>query len=145
MSHMIANEFAKKYGPHMVEKAAEYVAFFLNEQPEDKKISNFREVVPTVAGLSLYLGISRDTVHAWRTSDEPEKLPFRDVVSDLMAVQEVLTLGGGLAGKFNARISTLVLSHHGYSEKIETNHTSSDGSMNVAQIQIVAPDVDPED
>jgi hypothetical protein len=38
-------------------------------------------------------------------------------------------LNNGLDGTFNPPITKMMLSKHGYSDKIEQDHTSSDGSM----------------
>ena len=38
-------------------------------------------------------------------------------------------LSGGLGGAYNAAITKLMLANHGYSEKVQQDNTSSDGSM----------------
>lgn len=85
------------------------------------------DLVPSVAGLAIYLNISRETVYAW--SKDPEKSEFSDIVSRLMAKQEIKLLHGGLDGSFNPTISKLMLSKHGYSEKQDIDLSSKDGSM----------------
>lgn len=75
------------------------------------------EPVPTIAGLSLQLNIARETVYDWAKQDE--KGDFSDIVSNLMAKQEMGLMAGGIRGEFNASITKLALTKHGYSDKQE--------------------------
>lgn len=102
-----------KYTPAIVEKANEYLLNY-NKGTDD----NY-EPIPTIAGLSLALGIARDTVYDWAAQDEKGK--FSDIVSDLMAKQEMRLMAGGIMGEFNASITKLALTKHGYSDKQDTN------------------------
>jgi hypothetical protein len=83
------------------------------------------ELIPSVAGLALYLGVSRSTVQLWAT--QKEKKAFSGMLEKIKARQELLLLSGGLGGTMNAQITKLVLSQHGYSDKVD--NVSSDGSM----------------
>ncbi|MDF7480882.1 DNA-packaging protein, partial [Proteus mirabilis] len=56
----------------------------------------------------------------------------------IMAFQEMKLINSGLAGDFNATITKLMLANHGYSEKQEVDHTSSDNSMSPTKIVLVA-------
>ncbi len=98
------------YTDELLIKAEEYLTDFQSQE----------EVTPTVAGLSLYIGISRDTVYDW--SSQPEKAEFSDIVSRLMAKQELLLVSNGLKGDFNASITKLALTKHNYSDKTETDN-----------------------
>ena len=102
-----------KYNEEIIERAKDYVAMGYEEE----------EPVPTIAGLSLWLNISRETVYAW--SDEEDKVQFSDIVSRLMAKQEMKLSAGGIRGDFNANITKLMLTKHGYSDKREL--TGADG------------------
>lgn len=92
-----------------------------------EKYQDNNELIPTIAGLALHLGVSRATVNLWDTQDD--KKEFSDMLEKIKARQELLLVSGGLGGTMNAAITKLVLSKHGYSDKVETDHTSSDKSM----------------
>ena len=73
------------------------------------------EPYPTIAGLALYLGISRETVYAWKGDEtKPE---FSDIVDDLMATQEMKLIRGGILNEFNPTITKLALTKHNYSDR----------------------------
>lgn len=99
------------------------VELYLNEY------RSLGQEIPTVAGLALYLDVSRSTVQLWATQED--KAEFSGALEKIKANQEVLLLSGGLSGTMNPTITKLVLANHGYSDKVETkqDHTSSDGSM----------------
>ncbi|MDF7387072.1 DNA-packaging protein, partial [Proteus mirabilis] len=69
---------------------------------------------------------------------------FSDTLDGIMAFQEMKLINSGLAGDFNATITKLMLANHGYSEKQEVDHQSSDGSMSqkptVIRLVGVSPD-----
>ena len=107
----------RTYKPDMVEKARRYIA---NHQ-------DFDDPVPTVAGLACVLGVVRDTCYQWaKDEDKPE---FSDILSELAQKQERCLVRGGLMSDFNAPIAKMMLTKHGYSDRVESDHTSSDGSM----------------
>lgn len=83
------------------------------------------ELIPSVAGLALYLGVSRSTVQLWATQEDKEA--FSGTLEKIKARQEVMLLSGGLGGTMNPTITKLALANHGYSDKVD--HASSDGSM----------------
>jgi hypothetical protein len=95
----------------------------------------FEDVVPTVAGLSLALGITRETVYAWAKATvktgggEVLQYPeFSDTISKLQAKQERELIANGLQSVFNPAITRLMLSsNHGYKER--TDHTSKDEKL----------------
>lgn len=72
--------------------------------------------VPSIAGLSLVLKISRSTVYEWSRVVDSE---FSYIVSDLMAIQEEKLLNGGLSSNYNASIAKLMLTKHGYTDRQE--------------------------
>lgn len=105
------------YKPDMVEKARRYIA-----NHED-----FNDPVPTIAGLACVLGVVRETCHAWaKDADKPE---FSNICKELMQKQERVLVARGLVGEFNSPITKMMLTKHGYSDKVENDHTSSDKSM----------------
>lgn len=83
------------------------------------------DVVPSVAGLACWLGISRKTAYNYGEQDDR----FLHTLDGIQVVQEKLLINGGLTAGFNATITKLMMANHGYSDKIETDNKSSDGSM----------------
>lgn len=81
--------------------------------------------VPSVAGLAFALGKSRNAMYEWAAQSQE----FNDILKSINTAQEMLLVDGALTGEFNPSFTKLLMTKHGYSEKTETNHTSSDGSM----------------
>lgn len=97
------------------------------------------DIVPTVAGLSVYLDIAKSSIYKYRD----ESARFSDTLERIESLQESKLVNGGLLGDFNATIAKLMLSNHGYSEKQVVDNTSSDGSMSSKPtiIRLVAPNM----
>lgn len=83
------------------------------------------EVIPTVAGLGVYLGVAKSTIHKWADEDGQ----FSESYQQIMQEQEMKCVSRGLDGTFNPAVTKLVLHNHGYSDKVAQDNTSSDGSM----------------
>ena len=118
------------YRPSMVDAARSYI-----ERHEE-----FDDPVPTVAGLACVLGVTRETCYSW--SRDEKKPEFSDILKELAQRQERVLIRNGLLGAFNAPISKMMLTKHGYSDKVENDHTSSDGSLGPTQIILRAADDD---
>lgn len=100
------------YTPELLETAQAYVngAWELND-----------DAYPQISSLASYLGITRETVREWASSgDKPE---FSAIVSELMQKQESVLFNKGIRGEFNASITKLALTKHGYSDKSENTLT----------------------
>ena len=94
------------------------------------------DVIPSAAGLACWLGIAKSSVYKFGEQDQE----FSDTLCAIQAKQEVVTLNRGITGDFNSTIAKLVLANHGYSDKIQQDNVSSDGSMSPpTRIEIVAP------
>jgi len=104
-----------KYSDDLQRQADEYIF----------KYTEVGDVIPSRVGLCCYLGISKQTSFQYE-KDYPE---FLATLSCIEAMQERTALNRGLDGTFNAAITKLVLSNHGYSDKQQLDHTSSDESM----------------
>ncbi len=84
-----------------------------------------KNIVPSIAGLACWLGVSRETIYQWRKeSDE-----FKQIHAAIQVLQEVLIIDGALAGTWNANFAKIMMAKHGYSDKSEIDHKSTDGSM----------------
>ena len=118
------------YTPEIVSKAWEYA---------DDGWVDAGDTVPTVAGLALHIGVSRVTCYDW--AKDSEKV-FSNILEDISAKQEQKLINGGLKGEFNAPIAKMMLTKHGYSDRIEQDNTSSDGTMTPTVIErvIVRPE-----
>ena len=104
-----------KYNETILKKAKDYLTQY-----------EVFEAVPTIAGLAVYLDISRETVYAWAA--EPEKDEFSDICKRLMTRQEFALLNGGIKGDFNPTITKLMLTKHNYSDKQEQALTGPGGT-----------------
>ncbi len=102
------------YTKEVVEKAKDYIA-------------NCPDQVPLVVGLCQYIGRSKSTVYSWARDDD--KKEFLDVLEQIEELQEVKLIKGGLSGEFNSPIAKMMLTKHGYSDKVQQDNVSSDGSM----------------
>lgn len=98
------------------------------------------DIVPSVAGLACYLGVTRKTIYNHK--DKNERLLH--TLEMIEQIQEKLLLKGGLLGDFNPTITKLMMSNHGYSDKAQIDNVSSDGSMKPTVIELVAPKFDDE-
>jgi hypothetical protein len=118
-----------KLTPELLEKAKQYIdgGYLLDE------------LVPTVAGFSLFLGISKQTAYEWAKINQE----FSDFLEEVMRRQEKGLLKGGLAGDYNSTIAKLMLTKHGYTDKQETAHTGPDGGP-VQYQEVTRTVVDPQ-
>jgi hypothetical protein len=105
------------YTPELIEKAWEYVNGGW-QVAGDK--------VPSVAGLACEIGIHRETCHAWARDEEKD---FSDILKALAQKQERELVNNGLDGTFTPAITKMMMTKHGYSDRVEQHVTSPDGSM----------------
>lgn len=80
------------------------------------------DVVPQIAGLALAMGVHRDTCYEW--ASHADKEDFSDIFTRVQGLQERGLINKGLSGDFNPAITKMLLSKHGYSDKLDTDHTS---------------------
>lgn len=101
------------YSPKMITKARNYIAGHLD----------FDDPVPTVAGLACVLGVVRDTCYQWaKDKDKPE---FSDILKELAQKQERVLVANGLLGGFSGPITKMMLTKHGYSDRVDTDVTTN--------------------
>lgn len=117
-----------KFTPEAVEAAKEYAAGGWRE---------LGHIIPSVVGLAAHLDVTRRTLYTWATDFEE----FADIMERVSLNQELTLLNGGLGGTLQPMLSKLVLGKHGYSEKVETDHTSSDKTMTPQSITLDAKTV----
>jgi hypothetical protein len=82
-----------------------------------KYIKNCKEqfYLPTVEGLAVHLEIARSTVYAC-AKVFPE---FSDILEALLAAQGSQLIQNGVTGEYNSTITKLMLTKHGYTDKME--------------------------
>lgn len=91
----------------------------------DNHEETYGDLVPSVEGLSLVLDVRKETLYEW--DKDPEKHEFSNAFNKLKRLQAKKLLNGGLGNKYNHVICKMMLTHHGYTDKVD--HSSSDGTM----------------
>lgn len=114
-----------RYNEDIQAKADEYLATYTKGS-----------VVPSVAGLSLYIDVPDSTIYDWKAK-HPE---FSGTLGRIKKKQEEELLNKGLTSEFNATIVKLMLHNHGYHDKVDTDLTSQGESMKPTVIELVAKD-----
>lgn len=115
------------YNEEIQAKADEYLTEYYHDQE-----------VPTVAGLSLYIGVPKSTMYDWAKTN----VKFSDTLGQLQAVQELKLVNKSLKNEFNPTIAKLMLANHDYSEKQSIDHTSSDETMKPTVVTLVGKRAD---
>ena len=90
-----------------------------------RSYKELNEVVPTAAGLCVYLDVNRSTLYEWSSKHSL----FSNTLERINQNQELQLVNGSLANTMNANIAKLMLANHGYSDKVQQDSISSDGSM----------------
>jgi len=112
-----------KYNATIQKKAEDYI----NNLPDD-------EVIHTIEGLADHINVARSTVYKWR--DEIEE--FSDTLETILRKQAKTLINRGLVGEFNAPMTKMMMNvNHGYRERTETDHLSTDGTMSPQKIERV--------
>jgi uncharacterized protein YdaT len=115
------------YSQEILDKARAYLEL---GYAEDEKI-------PSIAGLSRFLGVARSTIYEWGCQED--KKEFSDILEQVLAKQEYTLINKGLNNEFNSTITKLVLAKQGYSDKTETDVTSKGNRVEAAVINIINP------
>ncbi len=102
--------------------------------------ATYGHVVPTVEGLCGVINRSKSTVYSWKK--DADKVEFLHTLEAMQEIQACQLINGSLSNTLNANISKLMLANHGYHDKVDTDHTNSDGKLKPSVIKIVAPVVD---
>ena len=90
--------------------------------------------IPTVAGLAVHLKVSKDAIYNWVKANRSEE--FNSTLKRLEAHKESKLIKNGLAGKYNAAITKLILaSQHGYTDNNQ-GHTSINVNVSRDKVKI---------
>jgi len=93
-----------KFSDETIRKAEDYL----------KNYKQYGDLLPTVEGLAVFLGVHRDTIHEWSKKNED----FSDILKKLMTLQAKILIQKGLQGKFSpSLVKFLLSSKHGYIEQ----------------------------
>ena len=93
----------------------------------DDYLNNCPDIIHTVVGLCLHVGIAKSTAYRWI---EEGNDTFKDIVETVSALQEKKLVTNGLTNEFNASITKLMLTKHGYTDKVETDITTKGKQIN---------------
>jgi hypothetical protein len=127
------------YSEEMLDKAKEYLAScedIETEREVGQKIEYRLNVkLPTIQGLAVYLGVSRDSIYEW-SSKYPE---FSDTIEQIITAQADKLINQGLAGNYNSTIAKLMLSsNHNMREKSDTDVTTGGNPVNFVLSDVIA-------
>jgi len=111
------------YTPEIVKKAWAYVNGGWEEVGDP---------VPSVAGLACEIGIRRETCHAWAKDETKE---FSNILSAIAEKQERQLLRGGLSNVFNASITKMMMTKHGYSDATKNEVSGPEGGAIPVEIK----------
>ena len=108
-----------KYSQKLLRRTYEYL----------NNYSKLGHKIPTKAGLSLYLGVSKDAIHEWKS--HKDKQAFGHAIQELESFQEQELVDKGLDSTFNSTITKLCLAtNHGYSDKPQGVDTQVNFTIN---------------
>lgn len=115
------------YSPEILEKTKLYLSLCEDEEVQEltglsaKGTELYRTKLkvnlPSIEGLSLFLGLSRETIYAWEGQEGKDE--FSDIIMKVRAKQAKTLIEKGLSGDYNPTIAKLLLGKHGYSDKQE--------------------------
>lgn len=89
--------------------------------------------LPTIEGLAVYLDINKDTIYTWRKEYEE----FSDLIDKLLAKQANMLISKGLSGDYNTVIAKVLLTKHGYNDRVETDVTTKGESINMSTSEAI--------
>jgi len=114
-----------KYNEGILEQSKEYLA---NYKEHD-------DIIPSIVGLAIVLNLSKSTIYDWASHEDKQE--FSDMLDKIQYKQEQILIRGGLGGEFNAAITKLVLTKHGYHDRVDSDVTS--GGKEIRNNFIIQP------
>ena len=108
----------KKLTPTKFQDAENYLANY----------RDFGDVIPSAVGLALALNVAESTIYKWAQPDEEGKASdFSEILDRCRSQQHNRLLNGGISGAYNSTITKLMLTKHGYTDKVDNTLASPDG------------------
>lgn len=102
------------------------------------EFQNQGDAVPSHAGLCCYLGIVKSTLYEFAKLKCDLGIKFSNTLDAIKVKQEKMLLSGGLLSTYNAPITKLMLTNHGYSDKQEVDLSSHDGTMTPSPAVVIS-------
>jgi len=113
-----------KYNTALLEKAQHYLDNY----------GEYGDIIPSLAGLALVLGLSRETLRLW--SKDEDKKEFFGILERINQKQECVLINNGLNGTFNSNIAKLVLGKHGYQDRQQQEGTQVQVIINRDRVEV---------
>ena len=101
-------------------------------------VDNCPNTVPMVVGLCKHINRGKTTVYNW--AKDEDKQEFRDILEEIEQNQHIDLIEGGLDNSFNSAITKMMLTKHGYSDKVEQDITSGGKPINSWVVNPVTTD-----
>ncbi len=101
------------YTPEMLELCRDY-------------IDNCPDAVPIIVGLCKHINRSSSIVYKW--AKDEDKTEFLDILDEIMDLQHLGLVNGGLKAEFSAPVTKMMMTKHGYSEKVQQEVSGPNGS-----------------
>lgn len=120
-----------KYGPEVLKITRKFIDECVDSYERVVKSQGKRSVMyehkfrvrlPTIEGLSVRLGVHKDTITEWQKQHED----FSVLIRELLGIQAERLVNNGLTGDYNPTIAKVLLTKHGYREGHEL--ANPDGS-----------------
>jgi hypothetical protein len=135
-----------EYNPKYPQMTKDYVASCVDEEirrivSDGEKTTTYQYRVkvnlPTIEGLSLFLGVHKDTIYEWEKQGVDPL--FSDALVYLRAEQGKRLVNSGLSGDYVSPIAKVLLVSHGYKDATVNAHTDGEGKpLNMApQISMI--------
>lgn len=105
--------------PNLDGRPVEYTEEVVKKLPEYLQWCKDNESLPKRAGFAVYIGVSKSTLWEW----EQKERQLSNALKELDSIQENQIIDNALVNKYNAVISKLLLSNHGYSDKSQVDQT----------------------
>jgi hypothetical protein len=81
--------------------------------------------LPSIVDLCLHIGINKATIYRWKKDEE--KSTFCDILDKVEMMQESSLIKNGLSGDYNSTIAKMMMTRHGYSDKLEQEISGHNG------------------
>ncbi len=98
---------------------------------------DMEQVVPSIEGLASYLKIGLRTIQGWAHDDD--KQDFLRTLEAIKTEQALVLINQGLKSEINATIGKLMLSNHGYHDRIENANYDMGGNAPKEQWSVSYP------
>lgn len=101
------------------------------EYLEDTRSMSSHTLLPTVEGMALHLHVWKDSLYDWSAAGEKDdatalQREFFHVFKELQQAQANKLIQNGLAGRYNATITSLMMSKHGYVRQTDVTTNGKD-------------------